>query len=81
MDSRLKKFYVTLHLMQPVTEVWAVSVPDDTDIEVFKRAFKGDHHLGFRAYPDFEFMNEIVTDDDEGRFSHLGVISDTPPSL
>ena len=76
----MKKFYVTLHILQPVTEVWAFNVPDDTDIAVFKRVFKRDHNCGFIAYPEFEFMNELVDDDDDGEFSHLGDISDTPPN-
>lgn len=76
----MKKFYVTLHILQPVTEVWAFNVPDDTDIGVFKKVFKRDHNCGFIAYPEFEFMNEITDDSDEGEFSHLGDISDTPPN-
>lgn len=76
----MKKFYVTLHILQPVTEVWAFNVPDDTDIKEFKRVFKRDHNCGFIAYPEFEFMNELVDDADEGEFSHLGDISDTPPN-
>ena len=76
----MKKLYVTLHLLQPVTEVWAFTVPDDTDIEVFKRIFRRDHNLGFCAYPQFEFMNELIDDVDEGEFSHLGDVSETPPN-
>ena len=47
----MKKFYVTLHILQPITEVWAFNVPDDTDIEVFRNVFKKDHNCGFIAYP------------------------------
>lgn len=76
----MKKFYVTLHILQPITEVWAFNVPDDADIEVVKKVFKKDHNCGFTAYPDFEFMSELTTDAGECEFSHLGVISDTPPT-
>ena len=76
----MKKFYVTLHILQPITEVWAFNVPDDTDIEVFRNVFKKDHNCGFIAYPAYEFTNDFVDEYADGEFSHLGEISDTPPN-
>jgi hypothetical protein len=76
----MKKFYVTLHILQPVTELWAFDVPDETDIKDFKRLFNRDHNSVFCAYPKFEFIQEIIDDRDEGEFSHLGDVSLTPPN-
>jgi hypothetical protein len=73
----MKKFYVTINVMQPVAETWAFTVPDDTDIKEFKRVFKRDPNFGFLAYPQFEFHSDDAGD---GEFSHLGDVSDTPPN-
>jgi len=74
----LIEIYLTQHIIQPIVEVWAFDVPDDTDIENFKRVGKIRPSALFFAYPNYEFLGDEAGD---GEVTHIGDISLTPPTL
>jgi hypothetical protein len=72
------KIYITHHILQPIAETWVFDVPDDTDIENFKRVGRIRPSALFFAYPNYEFLGDEAG---EGEVTHISDVTTTPPTL